>query len=241
MGGGTEQGDEALLRRRTVGGGHLRVEFFLKAFRSEGLSALPGAGITDDLMMLIVDGDGRSVSLDGELVADITSGHAVAVAVEGETHIFMHEGLDGVAAVGKHGGQLPERLRLETFVGRLPGFAMTALVGALLEPLAGLRIHIGQIGEGAQRPEVLAHVADGSFHFALLPSRRHVTGTRDEIAFTRESEEARIEADQVAIVFGDGRSEIVEPDLTAGAGEELKSVDVTAGKSLEGLAVREFQ
>src|SRR5580700_12076482 len=128
MGGGTEHGDEALLRRRTVGGGHLRVEFSLKTLRSEGLSALPGAGITDDLMMLIVDGDGGSVSLDGELVTHITSGHAVTVAVEGETHIFMHERLGGIAAVGKHGGQLPERLRLETVVGRLPGFAMTTLV-----------------------------------------------------------------------------------------------------------------
>src|ERR1700682_2951569 len=116
MGGGTQQCNEALLRRRTFGGGHFRVEFFLKALRSEGLSTLPGAGITDDLMMLIVDGDGRSVSLDGELVAHITSGHAVPVAIEGETQIFMRERLGDVAVIGKHGWQLPERLRLETFV-----------------------------------------------------------------------------------------------------------------------------
>src|SRR5271166_7070359 len=102
MDGGTQQCDEALLRRRTFGGSHLGVEFFLKALRSEGLSALPGAGITDDLMMLIVDGDGGSVPLDGELVAHITSGHAVPVAIEGETQIFMHERLGDIAAVRKH-------------------------------------------------------------------------------------------------------------------------------------------
>jgi hypothetical protein len=35
--------------------------------------------------------------------------------------------------------------------------------------------------------------------------------------------------------------QIVESDLTACAGEELKSVDVTADESLEGLAVYELQ
>jgi hypothetical protein len=37
MGGGTEQGDEALLRRRTFWSGHLRVEFLLETLGSEGL------------------------------------------------------------------------------------------------------------------------------------------------------------------------------------------------------------
>ena len=93
----------------------------------------------------------------------------------------------------------------------MPGFAMTALIGDFLQPLAGLSVHIGQIGEGAQRPEVLAHITDGSFDFAFLPSRRYVTGARNETAFASESEEARVEVDQVAIVFGDGGSEIVVP------------------------------
>src|ERR1700677_1184845 len=40
----------------------------------------------------------------------------------------------------------------------------------------------------------------------LSVTHRDVTGARNEIAFARKGEEARIEADQVAIVFGDGRS-----------------------------------
>ena len=107
----------------------------------------------------------------------------------------MHQRLGDVAAVWKHGRQLPERFRLETLDGRLPGFAMPTLVGDFLQPLAGLRVHIGQIGEGPQRSEVLAHITDSSFDFALLPGRRHVTGAWDEAAFAREGEEARIEAD----------------------------------------------
>jgi hypothetical protein len=89
-----------------------------------------------------------------------------------KTQIFMHERLGDIAAVGKHGGQLPERLRLETFAGRLPGFAMPALVGDFLQPLAGLRVHIGQIGEGTQGPEVLAHITEGSLDFAFGASRQ---------------------------------------------------------------------
>ena len=68
-----------------------------------------------------------------------------------------------------------------------------------------------------------------------------MAGARNEAAFASEGEEARVEADQVAIVFGDGGSQIVEPDLTACAGEELKSVDVTADESLESLAMSELQ
>ena len=92
---------------------------------------------------------------------------------------------------------------------------MLALVGDFFQPLARLRVHIGQIGEGAQRPEVLAHISDGSFDFAFFPGRRDVTGARNETVFAREGEKARIEADQVAIVFGDGGGQIIEPDLTA--------------------------
>jgi hypothetical protein len=64
---------------------------------------------------------------------------------------------------------------------------------------------------------------------------------RDETAFARKSEKAWIEADQVAVVLGDGRRQIVEPDFAAHAAEVLKSVDVTSRESFEGLAVRELE
>src|SRR5437588_13020831 len=83
-------------------------------------------------------------------------------------------------------------------LGRLPGFAMTALVGDFVQPLAGLRVHIGQIGEGAQRPEVLAHITDRPFDFTFVPGRRPVTGARDGAASARKGDEAGTEADQGA-------------------------------------------
>jgi hypothetical protein len=68
-----------------------------------------------------------------------------------------------------------------------------------------------------------------------------VTGARNETAFAREGEKARIEADEIAIVLGDGGGEIIEPDLAARAREEGKGVNVTPGESLEGLTMGELQ
>ena len=130
------------------------------------------AGISDDLVMLIVDGDGGSVGFDGEIAAHIARRHAVAVAIERQADIFVHERLGAIAIIGKHRRQRPERFGLKTLVGRLTGFAMRALVGDFFQPLARLRVDIRQIGEGAQRPEVLAHISDGAFDFSFFPGRR---------------------------------------------------------------------
>ena len=50
-----------------------------------------------------------------------------------------------------------------------------------------------------------------------------------------------MEADQAAVVLGDGRGQVVEPDFAAHSGEEVKRVDMTSGESLERLAMRELQ
>ena len=48
---------------------------------------------------------------------------------------------------------------------------MSPLVSNFFQPLAGLRVPIRQIDEGAQRPEVLAHIADRSFDFTFIEER----------------------------------------------------------------------
>ena len=50
---GSEQRHEALLCGGTFRRGHLGKQFFLKTLGAESLSALPGAGVSDDLVMLI--------------------------------------------------------------------------------------------------------------------------------------------------------------------------------------------
>jgi hypothetical protein len=129
---------------------------------------------------------------------------------------------------------------LKAFLGGLPGFAVFPLVCRLACPLASLRIDIGQIGEGPQRPEALANVADGPLHFAFLPGCGDMTGARNEVVFAGKRKEAGIEADQIAVVFCNCGCEIVEPDFTAAAAHVLEGMDVTANERLEALAMSEL-
>jgi hypothetical protein len=48
---------------------------------------------------------------------------------------------------------------------------MLALVGDIGEPLPHLTVGIMQISELAQRPEILAHISDGTFDFAFGEKR----------------------------------------------------------------------
>ena len=71
---------------------------------------------------------------------------------------------------------------------------MHSPIGDLIEPFTRLAVHIGQVEEIAQRPEVLPDITDGAFHFPLLPGRCDVTGARVKAEFAGKGQEARIEA-----------------------------------------------
>lgn len=118
---------------------------------------------------------------------------------------------------------------------------MFALIGSLVDPLPGLRIHVGQIGKASKRPKTLAYITDRAFNLAFLPSCCDVASPRNEAVFARKGEEPRIEADEISFVFGDRSGEIIEPDFASAAGHRIEGVDVTADKRFEALAVRELQ
>ena len=87
---------------------------------------------------------------------------------------------------------------------------MESLIGDLGQPLSRLAVHIVQVGELAQRPEILAHVSDAAaFHFSFFPATGRIAGTRDEVVFAGECQETRMEAHQAAIMFGDGRGQVL--------------------------------
>jgi hypothetical protein len=93
--------------------------------------------------------------------------------------------------------------------------AVHTLIGDFAQPLPHLPVHVVQIGELAQRPEVLAQVTDGAFDFSFLPSAGRIAGVRIEVVvFAGEAREARMEADDPAIMFSYGGGEIVVSDLT---------------------------
>ena len=56
---------------------------------------------------------------------------------------------------------------------------------------------------------------------------------RDKAVFAGEAEEARKEADQTAIVFGNGGGEIIVGDFARNAAEGSEGVDVAAGEGLK--------
>ena len=59
--------------------------------------------------------------------------------------------------------------------------------------------------------------------------------------FAGEGQEARKEADQAAIVFGDGGGQIVIGDLARDATQRRERMNVTTDEGLEALAVSELQ
>src|SRR5207247_5167238 len=208
---------------------------------AEGMAPPPRAGIANDFLMLVVDGDGRRIRFHDEPAAHVTRRHTVAITVERQTEIFVHESVNIIAVVGRDGRQWSQTFRTKAFLGCLTGFAMTALIGDLMEPLVSLRVDIGQFDEAAERPEVLTHVTDGALHFTFFPSSRHITCTRNEAIFPCEAQKPGIESHEIALVFGDNSQEIVEPKLTGDAAHGFEGVDMTTGECLECLTVSELE
>ena len=72
---------------------------------------------------------------------------------------------------------------METIHRPLSGFTVQSLVGDLVEPLTRLTVHIMEIEEIAQRPEVLPHVTNTpAFHLSLLSSTGLIAGAPVKVA-----------------------------------------------------------
>src|SRR5438045_2401823 len=168
--------------------------------------------------------------------------HAVAIAVELQPHVLVNQRLDGVSIIRRDGRQTSEGIGLETIDWALSRFAVQSPIGDLIEPFTRLAVHIVEVEEIAQRPEVLPDVTDATaFHFPLLPATRLIAGTRVKVELAGNGQEARIETNQSSILFGDGGGQVVIPELSGNAVQLLKCVKMTTNKGLETLAVRELQ
>ena len=130
---------------------------------------------------------------------------------------------------------------LKSIDGALARFAVLPLIGDFREPLPCLAIHIVQIGELPQGPETLARIPDGALHFSFFPTRRHIAGLRIKAILAGESEKAREETDQAAVVFGDGSGQIVIGDFTRDAAQRRERMHVTADEGFKALAMGELQ
>ncbi len=135
--------------------------------------------------------------------------HAVAIAVELQSHVFVNQRLDGVAIIRRDDRQTSESIGLETIDWALSRFAVQSPVGDLIEPLTRLAVYVVEVEEITQRPEVLPDVTDATaFHFPLLPSTPLIASARAKVELTGKGQKARIEANQSPIMFGDGGGQV---------------------------------
>src|SRR5215471_16839206 len=118
---------------------------------------------------------------------------------------------------------------------------MQTWIGDLVQPLPRLTVHIGEIGEGAQRPEVGTEVADPGFNLPLFPGGARVAGARIKTVLAGEGQKARVETDEAAVVLGDYGEEIIVPTFAGHAAQGLKGVLMRAYEGLEGLAMGELR
>ncbi len=119
-----KKGEQPVLGARPPGGGPELGQFGFEAFGSKGLAAAPRTRIADDLLHPIVDGDRTGVGLQCETAAGETMRHAVAIAVELQSHIFVDQRRDGVAIIRCNGRQTSKGVGLETIDGTLSRFAV---------------------------------------------------------------------------------------------------------------------
>ena len=84
----------------------------------------------------------------------------------------MNQGFDIIPVIGRKCRQPMQRPRLKAIYWPLARLPVKALIGHFLQPLMRLAIDIVEIRELAQRPEVLANIADAdTFYFAFFPAR----------------------------------------------------------------------
>jgi len=236
-----EQGDQALLGLRTLGGSPVGQQLFLEALGTEGLTTLPAARVTDDFLRTVIKRHRGSIGFNEETLTYEMRRGTVAIPVEMQAKILLHPSLGGVAVIRREGGQRSQAVGAEAITGALSGFAVESLISDLVQPLPRLPVDLGEVGKVAEGPEVLTEVAYATtFHLSFLPTSGRIASSGIKIALAGKGQEARIEAHQGTDVFGDDGQEIVVPTFASDATQSLKSMEVATDEGLEALTVGEL-
>ena len=82
------------------------------------------------------------------------------------------------------------------------GGGVPAAVGELIQPLGELDVQVIEIAEAAGQEEVLAHIAEGPFDFALGLGAVRLAGLRQETVVAGQGEELGIVGDALGRLIG---------------------------------------
>src|ERR1039457_1876266 len=115
------------------------------------------------------------------------------------------------------------------------------LMRDLIPPEERLTIAFGQRGEGAARPERIAHIADGALHTPFLIARTHLAGPWSEGIVRAQLDKLRVKQNLIAAPFEHGALQVVVKNYAWLPGPEIKRVDVAAQEVLHGLIDRKLQ
>jgi hypothetical protein len=66
-------------------------QFGFETLGAQGLAPAPTAGIGNDFVHAVIDGDRTGIRLEGEAAADKAVGHTVAIAIELQAEVFVYE------------------------------------------------------------------------------------------------------------------------------------------------------
>jgi hypothetical protein len=236
-----EQGNQAPLSIRALRRCAMGQQLLFEALGTKGLTTPPAARVANDFLIPVIQGHGGSVGFDDETLAHEMWRGAVAIAIEVEAKILLHQSLGRVTVIRSESGQGSQTVWTEAIAGSLASFAVQSLVGHFLQPLPRLAIDIGEVSELAEGPEVLTNIPDApAFDFSFLPAGGRIAGSWVKITLASKGQEAWIEADQGTDVLGDDRQKIVVPAFASDATQSLKSMEVATDESFKALAVGEL-
>lgn len=172
------------------------------------------------------DADQRTITADGDWLADVACGDRVGRLQELDMMIGMDLALGPARGVEAFSHQRTERrllLFLEDGEGTAPGGAVDPGAGDLETPSGRFALHVLGVEEALTPKEVLADVG----HHALdmrLPRRVANHGRiDDEASVLRVLTEGPLEDRVVAIGLGDGRRQVVFDDAGGHPAKELPS------------------
>jgi hypothetical protein len=159
----------------------------------------------------------------------------VAVRVEADERGLVDvDGHDDVGVERRHRRcEQPATLLLEAVSYGPPGDRWVwSLVGDLLDEGKELPIPVVDAVKRAATKEAIAHIADGSFHPALLVGLAWHAQTRLNAVMTGDVEERRVEPDRITAPLDDNRLRIVEQPLPRRSTEPCRAAAQRAGEGL---------
>ena len=206
------------------------------------LFAPPATPMGGDGAVLEVEGNVVMIGLDGEGFGNRPGGRRIGVAIAWDREIAMDLGDRGVPAIGHKHGQRTHRLGLKALDRAKPGGVVDTSVGHLGAPPIGLRLEGIEVGEDAQRPEVVANIMNGAFFdFAFFLGLPDIAGHRGDVERTQELQELLIEAHHRAVMFNDRGEHVVVDQLVGCALEKFKGMQQATVQGFLSLRMGAFE